>query len=104
MVSMASSRHHTQFPINFEARVAILDAGIKPGNDEDGEALARQKLDERVLWSEVENLVLHDPSRDEEYRLGMHLFGRRLVLDQLNQVISIDDLARRDGNGLADAE
>ena len=53
---------------------------------------------ERVVGREVEHVVLHDPGRHDEHRLGMHRAGGRRVLDQLHQPVAQHHPPRRDGH------
>ncbi len=85
-----------------ERGVAHLGPRIAPGDREDGEALPDEIVDERVLRPEIEDVVFHDPGRDDQHRLGMDGFGLRLVLQKLEQVVAEDDLAGGAGQGLAD--
>ncbi len=42
----------------------------------------------------IENVIFHDPGRNDEHRLGPDLVGRRRILNELDQSIAINDLAR----------
>jgi hypothetical protein len=87
-----------------EAEVAVVVVRVLPGDHEDREPLVEKEFDERVLRPQVEDVILHDPSRDEQDGLGPHGLGPRLVLDELDQPVAVDDLARRHGQRLADLE
>ena len=66
--------------------------------------LADGPADERVLFPEVENVVLVDPGRnDQQGRLADRL-GRRLELDQFHQIVSENHLAGAFGDVDADLE
>jgi hypothetical protein len=64
----------------------------------------RPGADERVVRRQVEHVVLHDPRRHDQHRLGVHGRGRRRVLDQFHQPRAQHDPARRDGDVAADDE
>ena len=53
---------------------------------------------------EIEDVIFHDPGRDDQDQLRKDLFGRRLVLDQLDQVVAINNLPRRDRHISSDFE
>ena len=44
---------------------------------------------------QIENVIFHDPRRHDQDRFRPDLFGRRSILDQLDQAIAIDHLAGR---------
>src|SRR6478752_6056094 len=46
---------------------------------------------ERILWAQIENVVLHDPGGDDHDGLRMHRRGRRGILDDLGQRRPMDD-------------
>ncbi len=91
-------RHDAGVAIVLEAEFAIICARIAPGDHEDGEALRDEIADERILRRQIENIIFHDPSRNEKDRLAVHLFRLRRILDELDQTVAIDDLARRHGD------
>jgi len=62
---------------------------------EHGVALRHEVAHQRVRRREVEDVELHDPRGHDEQRLGQHGGRRRLVLDQLDEVVAVDHLARR---------
>jgi hypothetical protein len=47
---------------------------------------------------QVEDVVLHDPRRHDEHRLGLHLRRDGVVLDQLDQVVAVHDATGGDGH------
>ena len=63
-----------------------------------------EKANHRALRLEIEDVVFLNPGRDDQDRLQKHLVRRRLVLDQLDQVVAIDDLAGRDRHVASDLE
>ena len=77
---------------------------VDPGNHEHGVTLLDRPADERVPRPQIENIELVDPGRDDQQRPPLHGLGGRRILQQLDQVILVDDLARRRGNILADLE
>jgi hypothetical protein len=87
-----------------EGLAGELGVGVDPGDHEDGEALGHGPLDEGVLLAQIEDIVLVDPGRDDQQRPLVDLFGGRRVLDQLDQVVLVDHLARRHRDVLADLE
>jgi hypothetical protein len=95
---------HALGAIIVEADVAVLAAGILPGDREHGEALLGQELHQRVLRREVEDVVLHDPGRHDHDRFGVNARRCRRVLDDLGERCAMHDLARRCRQGLADPE
>ena len=78
--------------------------GRPPGNDEDAEALVRQPPDQRVLLAQIHDVVFVDPWREDEQRALINFLGRRLELEQLDQLVAEDDLAGRRRDILADLE
>ena len=93
-----------QFEVVVHAQVAVFVAGVLPGQAEHRVALIHQVADERVVRRQVEDVVLHDPGRHDQDRLGVH--GRRggRVLDQLHQAVLQHHLARRDAHVAPDHE
>ena len=92
------------FEIVVEAEAGLVDVRIDPGADEDGEALGRQPADHRVLGLQVQDVELVDPRREDQQRDGALLVGGGVELDQLEQLVAPDDLARGGGDVLADDE
>src|SRR5262249_48984051 len=87
-----------EFHVVRDAQLAVGRVRILPGDHEYGVPLLDQVAHERVARREVENVVLHDPRRSDEDRLRVD--RRRLwrVLQELDQAVTVDDLARRDGD------
>ena len=77
---------------------------VDPGDDEDGVSLRHRPFDERFFRVEVEDVELVDPGRHDQERALEYLFRGRLVLDELQQLVLEDDLARRDGEVAPDLE
>ena len=86
-------------PMSRSARVGVL-----PRHHEHRVALVDQVLHHRVARAQVEDVVLHDPRRHDQQRLGMDRLGRRRVLDQLDQLVAEHHLAGGHGHALADLE
>jgi hypothetical protein len=86
------------------AQVAVALVGVLPGHREHRVPLVDQELDHRIARAQVEDVVLHDPGRHDQHRLGMHILGGGRVLDDLDQVVAQDHLARRHRDGLAGFE
>ena len=68
-------------------RIAVRD-------HEHGAAVTHRPFDQAALRREIENVVLVDPRRCRQNRNLVHLLGLRDVLDQLDQIVAVDDLAR----------
>ena len=79
-----------------KAQVAVVAVRVLPRNREHGEAVIDEVLRERVARREVEHVVLHDPRRHHQHRLGVRRLRRRCVLDQLDQAVAQHDAAGRD--------
>ncbi len=86
--------------------LGVLHRGVRvlPGGHKDGVALVDEVLDHAVFRPEVEDVVLVDPGREEDYRGLVDLLRRRLVLDQLYELVFVDDFTRRDREVLARLE
>jgi len=84
--------------------IAILGGRIAPGYAEDGMALSDEVADQRILRRQVEDVVFHNPGRDDQHRLGQHRLRRRSVLDELDQMVSVDDFSRRGRDVLPNKE
>ena len=69
---------------------------ILPGNHEHRIALRDEIADKRVLRRQIEDIIFHDPGRHDQDRLRPHVRRRRRILNELDQAIAKDDLARRD--------
>ena len=63
-----------------------------------------RKRTSELCGREVEDVVLHDPGRDDQHRLGEDVRRLRRVLDQLDQLVAVDDLARGHRDLLTDPE
>ena len=87
-----------------EALAGELLVGIDPGDHEDGLAFAHGPADEGVLLPEIQDVIFVDPGRHDEHRPLGDIGGRRLVLQQLDQIVLEDDLARGDRDVAADLE
>jgi hypothetical protein len=61
-------------------------------------------FDERVVWREIKNVVLHDPGGHGEDGFGVDPVCCGRILDQLNQPVLKDDLAGRHRNVLPNHE
>ena len=97
-------RPHAEAQIIVHAKRAIRGRGIFPRHHEHGVALAHQVVDHRIARREIEYVVLHDPRRDDEHRLGEYRGGRRRVLNQLHQLVAHHDLAGSRGHVAPDHE
>ena len=92
------------FQIIVEAEAGLVDVRIDPGADEDGEALAGQPADHRVLGLQVQDVEFVDPWREDQQRNSALFVGGGVELDQFEQLVTPDDLAGRGGDVLADDE
>ena len=66
--------------------------------------LIDRPADEGILRPQVQYVELVDPGRQDDQRPLMHLLGRRIVLQQLHQLVLVDDLAGCQRDVLADFE
>ncbi len=96
--------NEAELQIVVHVEVAVGLPRVLPGNAEDGVAPVDQVADQRVVRREVQDVVLHDPGRDDEDRLGPDARRGGRVLDQFDQAVAQDDLARRDGDIAANHE
>ena len=78
-----------------EAEVLQLGTRVLPARDEDRKALLGQMLDQALVLVEVQDVELVDPGRADHDRQRTHLLGDRRVVDQLEQPVAPDHLARR---------
>src|SRR5579871_3486763 len=86
-------------------RKTPVSAGrIAPGNHEDGEALIDEEFHQGVLRRQIKDVIFHDPGRYDQNRLWPNLSRRRGVLDQLDEVVAKNNLARRDRDLLSNDE
>ena len=98
----------------FEGLFAEFLVWVDPRYHEHGDALIDAPLDEGFFRSEIEDVEFVDPGRHDQERRAQHVFRRRLILDQLHQLVLEDHLAGRHrhvdanrevgGVGLADAQ
>ena len=65
-------------------------------------ALVDQVAHQRVVGRQVQHVVLHDPGRDDQDRLGENPVGRRRILNELDQAVAVDHLTGGDREGFAD--
>ena len=61
-------------------------------------------LDQRIMRRQIEDVIFHDPRRNDEDRLRPNRGARRRVLNELDQTIAINHLARGLGHVAADDE
>ena len=78
--------------------------GVLPRHHEHRVALLRRVADERVLGLQVEDVVLVDAGRNEQEGTRVDLGRQRLVLDQLEQPVLVDDRALAGRDVPADVE
>ncbi len=85
-------------------QVAVFRRWVPPGDDEHRVPVLHEIFHEGVVGGEVENVVLHDPRRDNEDRLRVDLLRRGGVLDQFEEPVAEHDLAGRHGHLFAGPE
>ena len=96
--------HDAQAPVIVQRQIAVLGRRVAPGNAKHRVSLLNEITDQRIVRREVQNVVFHDPGRHDQDRFGHNRFGDGGVLDQLNQMVSENDLPRRDRHVAADNE
>src|SRR5262249_17951287 len=79
-----------------EALLRELLVRVYPRDDEYGKPLRDAPPDERFFRSEVEDVELVDPGRNDQERALEHRLGRWRILDELHQRVLEDDLAGRE--------
>ncbi|MNH98014.1 hypothetical protein D3C73_507260 [compost metagenome] len=87
-----------------EAELGLVPVRVDPGADEDGEPLRAQPADQGVRRLQVQDVEFVDPRREDQQRDRVLRVRGRVVLDQLEQLVAPDDLARRRGDVLAQDE
>ena len=97
-------RENALMHIVFEGLLGVGRIRVDPRDHEHREALIDRELDEGFLRHEIEDVVLVDPWRHDDERPLVNLLGRRRVLDELDEIVLEDDLARRDGEIAPDLE
>ena len=95
---------HAQLQVVVHRQVAVRLVRVAPRHHVHRVALADQVAHHRVVRRQIEDVVLHDPRRQDEHRLRVHLVGLRGVADQLHQVVAEHHLTGRDGDIAADHE
>ena len=90
--------------VRFPVFVRMPLVRVDPGDDEHGVPLFHGPLDEGFLRVEVENVELVDPGRNDEKRALQHRLCRRVVLEDLADLVLGDHLAGRERHVLADLE
>ena len=78
--------------------------GVDPGDDKDGVPLLDEPAEQRFFRREVEDVEFVDPRRDDEERALPHALGGLRVLDELEEFVLEDHLARRRRQVLAELE
>ncbi len=56
-------RRDRRLHVVFKVQVTVLTVGVDPRNHEDGVALCYRPFDERILFTQVEDVILVDPRR-----------------------------------------
>ena len=96
--------HYPEIQIIPHTGVPVFGPRVFPRNHEDRVPFIDEVFDERIMRREVENIIFHNPGRDDKDRLRVHVPGRRLVLDKLDKTVPEYNLAGRDCNGFPDLE
>src|SRR3546814_8829630 len=65
-------RYHAELAVILHAQVAVARIGIFPRQAEHRVTVLDQVADQRVVRRQVEDVVLHDPRRHDQDRLGPH--------------------------------
>ena len=84
-----------------KAHIAHVGGRVFPAADEHRKTLVSQVLDQTLLRCQVENVKLVDPGRDDQDGHGAHLWGGGRVVNQLDQPVPKNHLARRGRQVLA---
>jgi len=87
--------HDAELKVVVHREIALGRPGVLPGEDEHRMPTLDQVLHQRVRRREIQDVVLHDPGRHDEQRLGMHLGRARRVLDELDQAVAQHHAPRR---------
>ena len=66
------------FPVVRQAEVAIIRGRVLPRNNKYDETLLSKVSNQRVFGREIEDVILHDPCRDDQDWFGKNLFRYRL--------------------------
>ena len=90
--------------VGVEVPVALGGGGVAPADREIGHAGADQVLDEAAAGGEVGDVELVDLRRDRDERSRVRRLAGRRVLDELEHLAAVHDLARGDGEVAADRE
>ena len=94
LLHRAHGFHHAHLQVVLHAQVAVRGIGIAPRDHEHRVPLLHQITHHGVVRGQVQDVVLHDAGRHDQQGLGKHLVGGGRVLNQLDQVIAKDHLAR----------
>ena len=86
---------HAELQVVVHGQVVVGCIRIAPGQHVDGVPLAHEVAHHRVFRRQVQDVELHDPRRNNEDRLGMHVGRLGVVADQFDQAVAVHDLARR---------
>ena len=81
-----------------ERPVRMFSVGVDPGDHQHGEPLRHRPADEGLPRIEIQDVVLVDPRRNDEQGEFRHRLCRRLILDELHDLVLVNDLAGRGGH------
>ena len=84
---------HAGLQIIVEVEPGEALVGIDPGDDEHREALIDRPADEGFLRVEIEDVELVDPGRENEQRALVNRLGGGRVLQKLEELVAVNDLA-----------
>ena len=90
--------------VGVEVPVALGGRGVAPAHGEVRDRRLHHVLDQAAAGRDVGDVVLVDLRRDGDQRPGRHRLGLRRVLEQLEHLGAVHDLARRHRDVLADPE
>ena len=97
-------RQKAELHVIVHAELAVPGVRVLPRDHEDRVPLLDQVAHQGIARREVEDVVLHDPRRGDQDRLGVDVRGLRGVLQQLDEAVAEHHLAGRDRHLLADLE
>ena len=80
-----------RFNVVVPGHMGHLGIGVAPAQDEGPMALLDGKTHHRVVWLQVQDIELVDAGRYHEKRTFVHLFGKRLVFDELENFVLEND-------------
>ncbi len=95
---------HAKRHIVFPFEVLHGTVGILPTDGKHGQARIHQVLDHGIVRAEIHHIVFVDPRRDHEDWNSADVRRRRGILNEFNELVTVDDFSGRDGQILAHLE